>query len=732
MIAALSALHKYFDSSGSSSGTGGALGAGGSWALPSLPGLSSSSSSLSGLLAGGSGAAGAGVRGKGQHQAALHNLAALQMTLGHPQEALAALQELLRLGQQQGDEWGLLHGLSSLCRVMSASEGLQHTSASQQRPAAGGGGGGGQGRGSGWGLLDLRRTEQQLQLQSLLQRCLDSSRDMRAPHIAAFAAVALCRFRLQHAAAASSSDGAAATVPGFDEGGGTSAAGGAAAPTPAAASLSMQRMLLDVATLEHQAAIAAAAPSTPAVVAAAAAAAAAGGAAGQGPSAAGLAARSSDLYNPTEAFGTGTSSAAPGSVAAAGPVNTKAHTSGAGWRVASAAVSQALAAGSIAAAAALQLQGATTLAGVRCLMLLTGPGGAGVDGAACNAAVAAAAAFLCSDDFADPQAPAAAAAQASKPRDAAAAAAAFTGSSTRCEDVITGWVQLVLLVQELQGVAAAQHVLALAEGHFPLEPPQQLLLARQVLAVKAAVQAGRMPDAWLACEELQSLAPLLPQLGLELQLAAAEAHVQVLLAAGCCSEGHAAAAALFATAAGGGMQPQAVSALLLMARAALDAGDAAGSLGPALSALLHCQALQLDGLLPEAVLLVAAAWQELAPDGARFVAQLLQQVQPLAHASGKLRVWADVEHRLGVLQLAAAANGDAPAAGCRRAPPAEALQAVRQRVAAAAAAYEQAGDARAAADAWLLLAHVCSAAGQEEARNAAAGRWQQLQATTRS
>lgn len=159
MNEALSALHTYFDSSGRSSGAG----------RGPAPGS----------------------KGKGQHQAALHNLASLQAALGHPQEALAALQELLRLGQQQGDEWSLLHGLAILCRVMGVSEGLQDSSrgAGGQMGAVGSSSGGGStssatGAWAGWGLLDLRRTEQQLQLQALLQRCLDSARDMHVPHIA--------------------------------------------------------------------------------------------------------------------------------------------------------------------------------------------------------------------------------------------------------------------------------------------------------------------------------------------------------------------------------------------------------------------------------------------------------------------------------------------------------------------------------------------------------------------
>jgi len=723
MNAALSALHQYFDSSGSSSGPTG------------LPGLS-------------------GSRGKGQHQAALHNLAALQVSLGHPQEALAALQELLRLGQQQGDEWSLLHGLASLCRVMGVSEGLQG-----RRPGTSGASTAGSGSSwAGWGLLDLRRTEQQLQLQSLLQRCLDSARDMRVPHIAAYAAVALCRFRLTHASSSSSLE-AVTAVPGLSSDSGAAAATAAAAA--AGTSLSVQRMLLDVATLEHQAAVAAAAPGLPAV---AAAAGAAGLAQGQAP-VAGLAGRASELYNATEAFGMAMST--PGRVATAAAAGGRATTAtGSGWRSSSAAVTQALATGNIVAAAALQLQGASVLAGLKCLMVLNGPGGAGIHDASVAAALPAAAAAAAAGyasaraDQSSADGPEAAAAAT---RSAAAAAAgcevstaALTGSNVSCEDIAAAWVQLVQVALEMQGAAGARHVLDMAQGHFPGEPPQQLAVAGELVRLRSALQDGHFTDARLACEQLQSLAPAAPQLGLELQLVAAEAHIQLLQASGCFAEAHAAAASMFATAAGAGMQPQAVMALVLMAEACLAAGDAAGGLPCALSALLHCQVLQLDGLLPEAVLQVGTAWQALAPDGAQFVLKLLQQVLPLAHAQGKLKLRGQLEEAIAKLRLALAPAGihSAAAAPAQQgegggvtaaAAAAEGgagsgsaggsggsvlqesstdVQDVCQRLSAAAVMLQQAGEMKAAAGCWLLLAHMFNAAGLERDRNDAAAQWQ--------
>jgi hypothetical protein len=218
------------------------------------------------------------------------------------------------------------------------------------------------------------------------------------------------------------------------------------------------------------------------------------------------------------------------------------------------------------------------------------------------------------------------------------------------------------------------------------------------------------------------------------QLAAAKAHAQLHAAAGCWEEAHSAAAALFVSAASSGMQPQALEALLLMARASVAAGDAAGALPSALSALLHCQQLQLDGLLPEAVLLLAAAWQALEPGGSGFCVQLLQQVLPLAYASGAVKVQGEVEEALAkatLLTLQDQAAGPAPQQGQQQegrqegqhAREQQQLAEIAQRLSAAAASYEQAGCWGEAASVWLTLAHVLDAAGQAGRRNEAASSW---------
>lgn len=158
---------------------------------------------------------------------------------------------------------------------------------------------------------------------------------------------------------------------------------------------------------------------------------------------------------------------------------------------------QALATGNVLAAAALQLQGASVLAGLRALLVLNGPGGAGIQDATIAAALSAAAAAAASGTsvlaaatatgstaagsaVSEGVGAAAAAVAAAAAAGRGMSAAALTGSSVHCDDVAAAWVQLVQLVLELQGVVGARHVLALAEAHFPREAPLQLAAIRQV------------------------------------------------------------------------------------------------------------------------------------------------------------------------------------------------------------------------------------------------------------
>jgi hypothetical protein len=717
MHAALASLHQYFDSSGSSTAVGASLAAG------STPGGSAvAGSSAAADAAGRRGRPGNRGRG-GCHQSALHSLSALHAALGHPQEALAALQELLRVGQQQGDEWGLLHALAGLCRVMGMSEGLsvaRSSSSNGRWPSV-----------AAAGSLDLRQTEQQLQLQALLRRCLDTAKDLRVPHIAAFAAVSLCRFQLQHA----SSDTAVSSSGRAGPAAGAAAMNGAPQDHSTAAgsgSLMVQRLLLDVATLEHQAAIAAAAPSPPAGSAAADAV----GAAVQGSGMA-VPPQSSDLYNPPEAFGLDASGTPPGAVPASHTTSSKPAV-GKGWRAAVAGVRQAMGTAQLVAAAAMQLQGASSLAAVKLLTLLTSPGGGGGTSGTRQLAGAS------DDDLIEQQWQQQ---QQGSPNVVLPRQCSITGCSISYDDLANCWALLVTHVCEVQGVRAAERALFCATSHFPAAAPPQLVAVQQQLALHKAMHLRDLPAAHLACQELQSLVQPLPHLDLQLQLAAAEADAELKAASGAWQQAHTAAATLFNVAAAAAMQPQAVKALLLMGRAAMGAGDIAGSLPCGLSAFLHCQQLQLDGLLPEAVLLLAAAWQGLAPGGGLdFVQQLLQQVLPLGLATKSLKSRGDLGAGMAKLQLAKLHEESAAAAAaaaatiehtaCRstavRGP--HIGQQQQQQLAAAAmwledaaAGYEQAGLWPQACELLVMLSHVMNVLGDAAARNKAAARWQAAQ-----
>lgn len=94
----------------------------------------------------------------GRPHSALLCLAAAHASFGHPQEALHALAECLRVAQSGGDPWNLLHALASLTRILQLSGGGQAA-------------GGGSGDAAGLAGLDCRAAERQLQLQQLL-RCV--------------------------------------------------------------------------------------------------------------------------------------------------------------------------------------------------------------------------------------------------------------------------------------------------------------------------------------------------------------------------------------------------------------------------------------------------------------------------------------------------------------------------------------------------------------------------------
>lgn len=98
----------------------------------------------------------------GRYQSALLSLSAAHAALGHPSEALQALNETLRVAQQSGDAWCMLHAMGALARALMLTGGVRPDDVGPQ------GSGGGKMVG-----LDMRATQDQLNLMTLCRyvRC---------------------------------------------------------------------------------------------------------------------------------------------------------------------------------------------------------------------------------------------------------------------------------------------------------------------------------------------------------------------------------------------------------------------------------------------------------------------------------------------------------------------------------------------------------------------------------
>jgi hypothetical protein len=258
------------------------------------------------------------------------------------------------------------------------------------------------------------------------------------------------------------------------------------------------------------------------------------------------------------------------------------------------------------------------------------------------------------------------------------------------------------------------------EEEHAAAPPPPLAAALAMLAHDRALARGDAAGATAAAHELASMAdPSDARLDLPLKLEARWRMAQALLQRGGGDTAAAAAAAsaldaadaLFGDAAAAGRQRDAARALLLAARSLLAAGHPSGALPYALSAGLHCRALQLDALAAESAALSAQCWAAAVPGGGAHALRGLRSALPqaLAHASGRARgelLRALAEMMVGEREAAAEEEACALLSG-------------------AALAFEEAECWPDAADAWRSLAFAADARGGEEwrrARNRAASR----------
>ena len=132
------------------------------------------------------------------HFAALAQCTALAEQ-GRRGPALRALEETIRVAQQAGDSTCLTHALAQLCRL--TLEPRETYSEERLSPHAAGAGGGAAARTSSGllgfplGLSILERRQNALRL---LRRCLQRSRELKLPHLEAFACLALAQFHMLH------------------------------------------------------------------------------------------------------------------------------------------------------------------------------------------------------------------------------------------------------------------------------------------------------------------------------------------------------------------------------------------------------------------------------------------------------------------------------------------------------------------------------------------------------
>ncbi|GBG64458.1 hypothetical protein CBR_g44342 [Chara braunii] len=126
----------------------------------------------------------------GRFQAALLSLGSMHVQFGHVREALQALNETVRIAQQNNDDVCLAHALGSLCHLLSNAVGLPDVSGAV--------GGGGRGIESSPRMQIQEQQQQELLVFQLLKQCLRRAQELRLPHLVAFSRLALAKFHMTH------------------------------------------------------------------------------------------------------------------------------------------------------------------------------------------------------------------------------------------------------------------------------------------------------------------------------------------------------------------------------------------------------------------------------------------------------------------------------------------------------------------------------------------------------
>ena len=123
----------------------------------------------------------------GHFQNALLSMCAAHIECGNLAQAFQALDETLRMAQQQNDDGCLAHALAQLCHLLSLPITGHPSLSSIEGPEE---------QQVGFRTMRVRRKHEHLLL--LLRRCLKRARDFKLPHLEAYAALSLARFNMLH------------------------------------------------------------------------------------------------------------------------------------------------------------------------------------------------------------------------------------------------------------------------------------------------------------------------------------------------------------------------------------------------------------------------------------------------------------------------------------------------------------------------------------------------------
>lgn len=313
---------------------------------------------------------------------------------------------------------------------------------------------------------------------------------------------------------------------------------------------------------------------------------------------------------------------------------------------------------------------------------------------------------------------------------------------TTPDDRACAYAQLLQLVLDKKGPAAAQQLLAGIEAKFSIELPRPLAAIKLMVMHDLVTSRGEWHAADAAVSELATLQQHdRPEIKLEVK----HRHVLTLLARGSMQEAHSEAGDLFAACADSGLPLPAIRALLLQGRVHQKCCNPAAAMPYVLSALLHCQLMDFGVVAAEAGVQLAQLLLQLSPSPNRFVLQhairTVTDSLPTISSEAGSELQSRVKLLLAELILSSSepsSGGDRAGGGgdCSGSASLGGLQVPAHDAAdlltAAVQGFSQLGLNRDAALACSLLAQVYHRRGDVQNRNAAAAQFHELSASAGS